>query len=257
MKTEPLFSLQDLRYAYPQGQGGVRVDSWEIRPGDFTSLAGANGSGKTTLLKLLAGQLVPDQGRILYRGRPLAGLPRQERARHLSVVPQWASLNFNYKARDLVLLGRTPYLKGFKRPSGQDYRIAQESMARMNCAEFADSPLYRLSGGEVQKCLLAMAMAQQAEVLLLDEPGTYLDLRFHQELFALLRRINQEGKTIILVSHDLGLAANYCRDLVLLKEGKILAQGPLRTVLTPENLQRAYGLQAEVFTRGEKIYLAY
>jgi iron complex transport system ATP-binding protein len=252
-----LFTINNLSFSYPAGAGGLSIPALEIGEGDFVAVAGANGSGKTTLLKILAGQLVPRDGSVLLRGRPLASLPRNELVRHISVVPQWASINFNYRAGDLVLLGRTPYLAGFKQPGSQDYAIAAESMERMHCRQFADTPLFQLSGGEVQKCLLAMVLAQQSEVLLLDEPGTYLDIRFHKELFELLTEINRQGKAVILVSHDLALAANYCRDLVLLREGKVLAQGPVREVLTSPNMERAFGLGAEVFTRGEKIYLGY
>jgi len=208
---------------------------------------GPNGCGKTTLLKLIAGVLRPDQGAVALDGRAIDQISRRELARHVALVPQETHPAFDYSVLEMALMGRHPHLGTFQLEGPRDIAIAQESLAATGTAHLAHRPYMTLSGGEKQRVVIAGALAQLPDVLLLDEPTASLDLAYQLEVAALLSRLNRErGVTMVLATHDLNLAASLCDSLVLLRSGRVLAQGPTRDVLTGTLIQQLYDVEADV-----------
>lgn len=223
---------------------GVTV---EVGQGDFLGLLGPNGSGKTTLLKVLAGMLRPDRGEVRLHGQLLSTLPRRNIARQLAVVPQETHLAFEYSVLEMVLMGRHPHLGTFEFEGARDLAVARDALAATGTAALEDRPFTTLSGGEKQRVIIASALAQSADLLLLDEPTASLDLRYQLEIASLLAQLNrQRHVTIVLSTHDLNFAAGLCRGLVLLRDGHVLESGDPRSVLTRETIARLYGVTADV-----------
>jgi len=221
--------------------------SVEITPGSLTGLLGPNGCGKTTLLKLLCGVLRPHGGAVMLDDRPLSAFTRRELARHIAVVPQETHPAFDYSAMEMVLMGRHPHLGAFQLEGPADFAIARESLIVTGTADLADRNYMTLSGGEKQRVIIASALAQATELLLLDEPTASLDLGYQLEISSLLLRLNQEqGVTMAISTHDLNLAASICRELILMRDGRVLAAGPTAEVLTPDNVKRLYDVEADV-----------
>ena len=229
--------------------GGFALDdvSVVVRHGSLTGVLGPNGCGKTTLLRLMSGVLSPKHGTVALNGRPLAAVPRRELARQLAVVPQETHPAFDYTALEMALMGRHPHLGLFQLEGPDDIAVAHDALAATGTAHLANRPYMTLSGGEKQRVVIASALAQAAEVLLLDEPTASLDLAYQLELASLLSRLNRNrGVTMVLATHDLNLAASLCDWLVLLRSGRVLAQGETRDVLTSAVVQQLYDVEAEV-----------
>lgn len=225
----------------------LRDISVSIRHGSLVGLLGPNGCGKTTLLKLLSGVLHPDHGSISLADRPLRAMARRDVARHIAVVPQETHPAFEFTAMEMVLMGRHPHLGAFQLEGPEDLTIAHEALAATGTAHLAHRLYMTLSGGEKQRVVIASALAQSPQVLLLDEPTASLDLGYQFEIASLLRRLNRERSvTMVLATHDLNLAASLCDTLVLLREGRVLADGRTRDVLTPAIVQQLYGVDADV-----------
>jgi len=221
--------------------------SVEITPGSLTGLLGPNGCGKTTLLKLLCGVLRPHGGAVTLDDRPLSSFTRRELARHVAVVPQETHPAFEYSAMEMVLMGRHPHLGAFQLEGPADFAIARESLTVTGTVDLADRNYMTLSGGEKQRVIIASALAQATELLLLDEPTASLDLGYQLEVASLLARLNRERQvTMVLATHDLNLAASLCDRLVLLRGGQVLAQGPTNDVLTGAMVQQLYDVDADV-----------
>jgi iron complex transport system ATP-binding protein len=218
-----------------------------VERGGLLGLIGPNGSGKTTLLKILAGMLSPDRGEVRLDGRPLSSLMRRDLARHVAVVPQETQLAFEYSVLEMVLMGRHPHLGTFELEGPRDLAIAREALAATGTTELERRAFSTLSGGEKQRVVIASALAQSADLLLLDEPTASLDLRYQLEVAGLLQRLNRErGVTIVLSTHDLNFAASLCRTLVLLRDGRVLASGDTSAVLTRESIVALYDVDADV-----------
>jgi iron complex transport system ATP-binding protein len=221
--------------------------SVDIAPGSLTGLLGPNGCGKTTLLKLLCGVLQPHGGAVTLDDQPLASRSRRELARHIAVVPQETHPAFDYSVMEMVLMGRHPHLGTFQLEGPADFAIARESLIVTGTAHLADRNYMTLSGGEKQRVVIAGALAQATELLLLDEPTASLDLGYQLEVASLLARLNRERRvTMVLATHDLNLAASLCDRLVLLRGGRLLAQGPTADVLTGSMVQQLYDVDADV-----------
>ena len=221
--------------------------SLALERGELLGLIGPNGSGKTTLVRILAGLLAPAAGTVRLDGRPLQAYRRGELARRLAVVPQDVAIDFPFTALEVVLMGRAPYLGALGFPGAHDLAVARAAMARLDVADLAARPLDRLSGGERQRVILARALAQEPDVLLLDEPTTHLDLRHQAGVHDVVRMLGRErGVGTVSVLHDLNLAAMYCDRLALLARGRIVAVGPPAAVLTAETLGAAYATEVYV-----------
>ncbi len=213
----------------------------------IVGLLGPNGSGKTTLLRMLAGTLTPDRGRVLLDGEPMASHSRRDLARRIAVVPQETHSAFDFSALEIVMMGRYPHLGAFELEGANDLTIARRAMADTGTSGFESRRFTALSGGEKQRVVIASALAQAADVLLLDEPTASLDLGYQFEIAALLARLNRDRETTMVVStHDLNLAATLCSELVLIKDGRVLAQGRTGAVLTAANIRDLYGVIADV-----------
>ena len=245
--NEALLEAVDVSFAYEKGRTILDGVSLALRRGSILGLLGPNGSGKTTLLRLMSGIIAPGAGAIRIDGRPLGALPRRALARRLAVVPQETHSAFDFSALEIVLMGRYPHLSALALEGADDLAIAREAMRVTGTDTLESRPFATLSGGEKQRVVIASALAQASDVLLLDEPTASLDLGYQFEVAALLVRLNRDrGTTMIVSTHDLNLAASLCTELVLLKNGRVLTQGAIDAVLTPANIRALYGIDADV-----------
>jgi iron complex transport system ATP-binding protein len=249
----------------------LRGVSLDVPRGALVGLLGPNGSGKTTLLRALSGTVIPQSGDVRLDGRDLRSVARGELARRIAVVPQETQLAFEYSVLELALTGRYPHLGPFELEGPDDVAIARRALEATGTAHLAKRGFSTLSGGEKQRVIIASALAQfepgrprrsagravagtavdgiapPAQLLLLDEPTASLDLHYQIEVASLLRRLNAErGLTMVVCTHDLNLAASLCQQLVLLREGTVLAAGPTQDVLTPGAVRALYGVDVDV-----------
>ena len=248
-----LLWADNVSFRYAAGAPLV-VDGVTVRLADgaLAGILGPNGSGKTTLLRLLSGTRKPTAGRVRLGERPLDQLSRREVARQIAVVPQETELAFEYRAIEIVLMGRHAHLGVFTVEGPEDVRIAKSAMAATGTSDLAERPFHELSGGEKQRVVIAAALAQSANLLLLDEPTASLDLGYQIEVAALLQRLNQDHHVTMAIStHDLNLAASICRELILMRNGRILAAGPTSEVLTPDNIRILYDVEADIQVNSE------
>jgi len=228
------------------GQAVVNGVDLELRAGEVLGLVGPNGAGKSTLLRA-ATRLVPlETGRVLVEGHDLASVSRRALAQRLAVVQQIPEAPAAMRVGDLVLLGRSPHLRLLGRETERDFEIARESMERAGCLELADRTLGTLSGGQRRRAFVARALAQEAGILLLDEPTANLDPQAQAEICSLLRSLAEGGIAVLVVLHELTLAAAYCDRLALMDGGRVVALGTPREVLTAANVARVYGERVAV-----------
>jgi len=233
---------EGLAYRYPESARPALLDlSLAIPAGTTTAVLGPNGSGKSTLLRLLLGVLHPTAGSVDFRGRPLSRWGREALSREVGVVPQGEEAAFPMTVRELVGMGRYPHLGAWRRESEADRDAVDEAMRRCDVHDLAARPVPTLSGGERQRARLARALAQEAATLALDEPTAALDVAHEMAIFELLRALGRGGRTVLLVTHNLNLAARYADRLVLLDRGRLAAEGAPGEVLTRETVERVYG----------------
>ncbi len=215
--------------------------------GEILGILGPNGAGKTTLFRVLCGLLPPRSGAVSVFGKAIPHLPPAERARLVAVVPQELDIPVAYTVEDVVMMGRTTSLSRWGQPSAKDRQVVERAMVYTDVADIRDRPITELSGGERQRAIVAMALAQEPRMILMDEATSHLDLNHRLEIMQLVERLNQEnGVTVLMISHDLQLAAEFCRRLVLLDAGQIVADGRPASVLTEENLRRVYRCEVRV-----------
>jgi ABC-type cobalamin/Fe3+-siderophores transport system ATPase subunit len=249
-----LLQAADIHFAYRTGTPVLRGVSVDVRPGVLTGILGPNGSGKSTLLRILAGILRPSRGRVLLDERNLERVARKTIARRLAMVPQETHLAFDFTVLEVALMGRYPHLTAFEIEGPADFDVARHALRATGTLALADRPFATLSGGEKQRVIIAAALAQIASppsdthaMLLLDEPTTALDLGYVLEMAELLRTLQHDQPLgIVICTHDLNFAATVCDSVALLKDGEICAAGATDAVLTPVNIRRVYGVDAEV-----------
>ncbi|MDR2305312.1 MAG: ABC transporter ATP-binding protein [Treponema sp.] len=245
MKAD-ILDIRDLNFAY-QSREILREISLSLKQGEFLGFLGPNGSGKSTFLKNLLGFLKPSGGRILYAGTNTVPSGK-ERSRLFSFVPQNTGLRSSFAVQDVILMGRLPHLKDrWAGYSAKDREKAREVMKVLGLESMADRNAMSLSGGELQKVIIARCLVQEGDIILLDEATSGLDLNHSIEIMELMRKKTaEESKTVVAALHDLNLASQYCDRIVLLKEGRIRYQGSPREILTSEVLEDVYGIQAMV-----------
>lgn len=219
-----------------------------LQPGEWLSLLGANGSGKSTLLRLMSRILEPQEGVVYLDGKSIHRQPIQEVARQLAILPQQQTIPPGLTVEQLVSLGRAPYQNWWEwELDAQGREKVEEAMEETGVIPFRDRQVTQLSGGEKQRVFLALALAQNPKVLLLDEPTTYLDIHFQLQLLDLLKYLNQKQKlSIITVLHDINLAARYSDRLALLRQGQLFSVGDAGAILTPENMAAVFDVEVLV-----------
>ena len=232
--------------------GGTRIlDGVDLAvgPGGWISIVGPNGAGKTTLIRVLSGALAARAGRVLIDGDDLSSLRTRERARRIALVPQSPLVPVGVSALDYVLLGRTPHLPFFGSESTDDLDVALGTLDRLGVGDLAHRDVASCSGGERQRVFLARALAQQAPILLLDEPTTALDIGHQQEVLDLVDGLRTDhGIAVVSTMHDLTLAGLYADELVLLGGGRVVERGPAASVLTEDSLRRHFGARVSVLS---------
>lgn len=245
MSGEPAIAVDAVTFGYG-GAAVLRDVSCAIGRGEFVGIIGPNGSGKSTLLKLMSGYLQPASGRVCIDGGPVERLSRAALGRLIGVMPQDTAVALPFTVMEMVLLGRTPHGAGFAFEDEGDLAAARRAMERTDTLALAARRVTELSGGERQRVILARALAQEPQILLLDEPAAFLDIRHEVEMYDLLRDLQREGMTVVSVLHDLNIAALYCDRLVLLADGRVAGAGAPAEVITYQMLTEVYGTEVYV-----------
>ena len=226
--------------------------SINLPKGKLYGLIGHNGSGKSTLIKLLSGELVPSSGSVLLEQQPIQRFSTKELAKHIAYLPQRLPEAADFYARELVMLGRFPWQKWLKKPTALDHEIVDLAMAQTQVTQFAEQMVNTLSGGERQRVWLAMCLAQQCQYLLLDEPLSALDIVYQVEVMQLIRRlVDDQGLTVVLILHDINLAAQFCDELIALKGGKLCKHAPVHEVMQQSVLQEIFGVTLHLLDHPE------
>jgi iron complex transport system ATP-binding protein len=243
-----MIKTENLKFSYNKEQilKGINLN---FKKGDFIGIIGPNGSGKSTLLKNISRSLQADSGIIYLDSRILSEYGSKELAQKLAVVPQDCQISFNFDVYDVIMMGRHPYQKRWSRLSEKDRKIVNEVMEVTDTLKLKEKKINELSGGERQRVIIARALAQKPEILLLDEPTASLDINYQGEIYDLLKHLNSSmDLTIITVSHDLNLTAQYCKKLILLKKGYIFASGSAEEVLTEKNIKEVYDTKVMIYS---------
>ncbi len=234
------FRVRNAGFAY-----GLVDASFEISGAGLVAVAGPNGAGKSTLIGIMGRLRQPYKGSCCYNDREVTRWPRREFARRVAYLPQTVRFDFPFTAEQIVMMGRTPFAGGwFESP--EDHAEVERAMATTDTLAFRSRDFRSLSGGERQRVILASAVAQKPETLLLDEPTTFLDLKHQLAIYKLLANLARQGMLVVAVTHDLNLALQFADRVLLLESGKIAADGAPATVLNPDNIERVFGVRARV-----------
>lgn len=247
--------IRNLEFSYNGGNGQsafhLNIPDWAIGKGDFVSLLGPNGCGKSTLLKLIANLIDMNSGEIFVDSEKITDLKRNEVAKKIAFVPQ---KNFNYfpfSVYEIVLMGRTPYLNMLGFENSEDRAIVDQAIELMQIGDLRKKGINELSGGEAQRVFIARALAQKTGIILLDEPNAHLDLQHQIMIFDLLKKLNEEGITVVTVSHDLNLVGIYSEKIALMNNGRIVLYGEKAEILNQKNISEIFKIDSAVFTATE------
>lgn len=244
--------LENITFGY--GKDALfRNLSVQVGEGELCAVVGPNGSGKTTMLKCVAGLLVPEAGDVFVNGRSVREYGTRELATQVAYVPQRQDLIFDLPVRDMVMMGRNPYQRHWQLANAQDDAIVEEMLAHCNLTHLRDRMASELSGGELQRTLIARAMAQQTPVMLLDEPLSNLDVAHKFEIMEILQRLNREHNVLIMIIvHDFSIALQYATHAILMEAGQVLCHDVTSAVLSPDNIRRCFqlGPDFEIDLRG-------
>lgn len=241
-----MLSVHQLQLGYSSAQTVIKDLSLTLPQNQVIGLIGPNGCGKSTLLKGLCRLLVPQSGTVYLDKQDMAKLTGRQIAQRISVLPQSQTQPEGLTVRQLVEYGRTPYVSHWGKLNHQDHHMVERAMEKMTLLSLADSPLEALSGGQRQRAWIAMIMAQDTDIIMLDEPTTFLDISYQIEMMRLMRDLKEQEKSIIVVLHDLNQAARYCDLLVVLKSGQLKAMGTPDEVITEGMLSEIFDVQAKV-----------
>ncbi|MFW6294588.1 MAG: ABC transporter ATP-binding protein [Halanaerobium sp.] len=237
-----MLKSKNLNFSYPD-QKVLQNINFRAEKGEFVSILGANGSGKTTFFQCMQGLLTPDAGKILLDGENIKKMNKKEIARKIAVVPQESKNIFDYQVLDMVLMGINPWLTFAEQPGAAAYQRAEEILAELEILELKNKSFNKISGGERQLVLIARAVMQKSSILFLDEPNSHLDFKNTHLILKIMKDLSLKDKIIITALHDPNLAYQYSDRVVILKAGKIIASGPVKEVMTTENLSRAYEIE--------------
>ena len=252
MKMEDVYSVNRINFSY-NGTSIVNDISLSIKEGEFLSILGPNGAGKTTLIKILTGVIKDITGEVFLYSKPLQYYKRREFAKIVSFLPQNPEINLPFQVRDVVMMGRFPYIKRFEMERPKDSEVVEYAMKLLNIDHLGKRHLMELSGGEVKRVFIAQAIAQESKILFLDEPTANLDINYQIEIFRILKDFNVRlNKTIILITHDINHAARFAKRIVLLRDGKIIKSGKPSEIINEENLKLVYNTKLKIEYDSEK-----
>ncbi|MBI5428272.1 MAG: ABC transporter ATP-binding protein [Nitrospinae bacterium] len=245
--AQTLMQISDATFAYAE-QPVLSGISFELRTGEILGVIGPNGSGKSTLLKLMGGILAPDSGSVAFKGKDLGSFKRRALAQSVSWIPQEHPMVFPFKVSEIVLMGRHPYLSPWAFEGEEDFRIARQAMELTETLQFAERGFNEISGGEKQRVMIAGAIAQEPELMLLDEPTASLDMKYQMEILDILKKLNHAKRlTLALSIHDLHLASKFCDRVVLLKNGRIVKDASPEEAFQKEILETVYEVKVKIF----------
>jgi iron complex transport system ATP-binding protein len=248
-----MIEVKNLTYSYAS-KPVLQHLNFAIEEGGFYAVMGANGSGKTTLLRLVSGMLTPQEGEVLVDGTNVRHFKARQLAQRMSFVRQHPQTDFEFSAFETVLMGRNPYQRHLQNESERDWKIVEQCMRQTGTWHLRFAKPSQMSGGELQRVMLARALAQQTSIMLLDEPISNLDISHQFDILDLLRTINsEEHKTVLIVLHDLNMALQYCQKLLLLHQGQVLFQGPIREGLTEANIATVFSVRAQIEDSGIRL----
>jgi iron complex transport system ATP-binding protein len=237
---EPILTLRKVGFRYG-ASWAVKGVNLEVFPGEMLGILGPNGSGKTTLLKIMDGMLLPHEGEVFVQGKSMVTLKRGEIARAVAMVAQENFFRFSFSVLEVVLMGRFPHLGRLQFERDKDLKIAVNALRATHALELSERSIHELSGGEKQRALLARALAQEPGAILLDEPTSFLDLKYKKEIFDLIASLTKgRGLTVVIISHDIDLVSQYCHRIVMLKNGSVHLTGTPDQVITAESIQNVY-----------------
>ncbi|MDI6601591.1 MAG: ABC transporter ATP-binding protein [Thermoanaerobacteraceae bacterium] len=222
---------------------GITID---ISQGMVTGILGPNGAGKTTLLRHLSGYWQPEKDTVHIFGVDILRLKPRDKAKIIGLVPQDGVNSAGFSVFEMVMMGRSPYLNFFGNEKADDRKIVDDCLKTCGVYDIKDRKMYEISGGEAQRVLIARALAQQPEILLLDEPVSHLDIKYQLEIMSLLKDLSRKGMTVVSIIHDLNIALNFCDNVILLNYGRVIAEGDADSVINEENIYRTYGVRAMV-----------
>jgi iron complex transport system ATP-binding protein len=237
-----MLESKNLSFSYTD-QRVLKNINFRAEKGEFISILGANGSGKTTFFQCMQGLLTIDAGKILLDGENINKMSKKEIAQKIAVVPQENKNIFDYQVLDMVLMGINPWLSFTEQPGPEAYKRAEEILAELEILNLKHKSFNKISGGERQLVLIARAVMQKSSVLFLDEPNSHLDFKNTHLILKIMRELSADQKTVITALHDPNLAYQYSDRVIILKAGSIIASGPVKEVMTAENLSRAYEIE--------------
>ncbi len=243
--------LKTLTFAYNQ-KTILRDIGFTIEKGEFCGIIGPNGAGKSTLLRVIAGILKPKSGNVSVMGRDVQTIRKKEFARLVGFVPQETHFYLNYTVEDIITMGRYPYLEPFQMLNKQDISAIEWAIEQTQTRDLCKRPINALSAGEKQMVVIARALAQNPELLLLDEPTSHLDIQHQSAIMELLKKLNNQGITIIIVNHDLNLASQFCKRLILLHQGRIYKMGKPEEIINQKTIAEVYKIDTDIIQHPEK-----
>ena len=240
------YQIDNVSYAY--GEIPALEDfSLTLPAGKFYGIVGPNGCGKSTFLDLLIGSKEPASGNLRLNGEPLSQYKKRDLAKLVALVPQNFNIGFDYSVEEVVLMGRHPYIHRFASPSEEDWNRVEEAMDTIGILHFGKRSIMELSGGEKQRVVVARALAQDTPFLLFDEATSNLDIRYSLQIFKRVKTlVEQEGRTVIAVIHNLNFAAAYCNEIIFIKDKRVYASGTVEDVMTAETVTEVFGVESEV-----------
>jgi len=247
-----MLTVKDLSYRIGEQEILKNVQA-HFRQGRMTAIVGPNGSGKSTLLSFLSRDK-PSSGQVFLQGRDVNTIEGSEYARLVAVLPQQRETIADFMVKDVVGMGRFPYKQGFRDYTEEDRRIAAEAMEQAGVSSMAERRISHMSGGEIQRVMIAKTLAQRSQLVLLDEPTNHLDVKYK---LALMKTLQAYEGTVVMVLHDLSLAVAFCHDVIMMKKGSIVKQGAAEEVLEPGLLQEVFGVPFVRYEHEGRIYLNY